>query len=178
MACFFVGLGALVMYGTGETFSSSAVKFTGQVIDLYTNALGPWSKWIIGLAAATTMFSTTICCLDAFPRVIREALVIINPNLEEKRDQIYFVAIISIAVITTLIIGIFVSKLKVLIDFATTLAFLATPIFAYLNLRVVTGDHMPEGTRPSMSMLVFGWVCLFVLTGFAFGFIYWRFFLS
>lgn len=178
MAIFFLGLGALVMYGTGEAFSSSAVQFTGQVIHLYTDALGPWSKWVIGLAAATTMFSTTLCCLDAFPRVIREALVMINPELKEKKDQIYLIALISIAFVTTLIIGLFVSKLTMLIDFATTLAFLATPIFAYLNLRVVTGSHMPKGTKPSMSMLVFSWVCLFILTGFALGFIYWRFFLS
>ena len=161
-----------------KLFANSAVVFSGQVIKLYTNALGPWSKWVIGIAAATTMFSTTICCLDAFPRVIREALVMMNPKWASKRDMIYIVALIFVAVVTTVIIGCFVAKLKALVDFATTLAFLTTPIFAYLNLRVVTSDHMPEGTKPSMTMLVFSWVCLFALTVFACGFVYWRFFLS
>ncbi|MBZ0165661.1 MAG: Nramp family divalent metal transporter, partial [Candidatus Omnitrophica bacterium] len=36
MALFFLGLGALVMFGTGKEFSNSAVAFTGQVIELYT----------------------------------------------------------------------------------------------------------------------------------------------
>ena len=40
MALLFLSLGALIMYGTGESFSSSAVTFTGQVVSLYTKALG------------------------------------------------------------------------------------------------------------------------------------------
>jgi len=178
MAIFFLSLGALVMYGTGEAFSNSAVKFTGQVITLYTNALGSWSYWIIVVAAATTMFSTTICCLDAFPRVIREAAIIIWPSLEQHRERIYLIWIILISVVSTVIIGVYVNSMKTLIDFATTLAFLATPVFAYINLRTVTSDHMPEGTKPSKRLIAFSWICLVFLTGFSLLYLVWRFVLS
>ena len=177
MAIFFVGLGAFVMYGTGAHFSDSAVGFTAQVINLYTGALGPWSKWVIGTAAATTMFSTTICCLDAFPRVIREALIMINPAWEGRKEEMYVVFLVLISIASTVIIGCYVSKLKTLVDFATTLAFVATPVFAYMNLRVITGAHMPEGTKPCRAMIAFSWLCLALLTAFALFFIVWRFFL-
>jgi Mn2+/Fe2+ NRAMP family transporter len=178
MALFFLSLGALVMYGTGEAFSNSAVKFTGQVINLYTNALGPWSYWVIMICAATTMFSTTICCLDAFPRVIREASIIIYPPIKDQGDKIYLISIIFVSTVSVIIIGMFINSMKNLIDFATILAFLAAPIFAYINLRAVTQDHMPEGTRPSRPMLIFSWMGIVFLSGFGILFLVWRFFLS
>ena len=175
MALVFVGLGALVMYATGEEFSASAVAFTGQVINLYTQALGSWSKWIIAIAAATTMFSTTICCLDAFPRVIREVVVMVKPETQQHGSRIYLIAISVVAVISAIIIGCFVDKMKTLIDFATTIAFLATPVFAYINLRTVTAPHMPESSRPPRWLIAFSWLCLLVLTAFGILFIYSRF---
>lgn len=176
MALFFLGLGALVMYATGKEFSGSAVTFTGQVIELYTEALGPWSKWVIGVAAATTMFSTTICCLDAFPRVIREVCVMVNPALEDRKEKIYLGAILIVAAVSTVIIGCFVGRMKALIDFATTLAFLATPVFAYINLRTVTAGNVPVAAQPNRIEIAFSWFCLAVLTGFALLFVYSRFF--
>jgi Mn2+/Fe2+ NRAMP family transporter len=178
MAILFLSLGALVMYGTGETFSNSAAGFTGQVITLYTKSLGSWSYWIIAIAAATTMFSTTICCLDAFPRVVREAAVIINPKYKEKQDTFYLVWIILISIVSVVIIGNFIDRIKSLIDFATILAFLATPVFAYMNLRTVTDAHVPVEARPSKRMIIFSWFCITLLTSFGLFFIYWRFILN
>lgn len=176
MAIFFVSLGALVMYGTGTVFSNSAAGFTGQVIELYTKSLGDWSYWIIASAAATTMFSTTLCCLDAFPRVFREALIIINPALEKKKEQLYCMWVILVALVSVIIIGKFLGRIKTLIDFATILAFLATPIFAYINLRTVTDRHMPVDKRPSSVLIGFSWVCILLLTVFGLFFMYWRIF--
>lgn len=178
MAIFFLGLGALTMYATGESFSPSAVKFTGQVVDLYTQALGPWSRWIIAVAAATTMFSTTLCCLDAFPRVIREALIMMNPGLEQKKDQIYNGAMILIAIISTVIIGCFVTKMKTLIDFATIMAFLATPVFALINLRTILQSHVPVEFRPSKVQVIYSWICLVLLIAFGLFFLYSRFLMN
>ena len=66
----FLLLGALVMFNSGETFSNSAGKFSGQLIDMYTKSLGNWAYIIIGIAAFTTMFSTTLTTLDASPRAM------------------------------------------------------------------------------------------------------------
>ena len=55
----FVLLGTLVMFNSGETFSNKAGVFSGQLIKMYTTSLGDWAYIIIGIAAFTTMFSTT-----------------------------------------------------------------------------------------------------------------------
>lgn len=67
MAIFFLSLGALVMYGSGEVLSANGVEFSGQLIQLYTLNIGNWAYYIIAIAALATMFSTTLTVLDAYP---------------------------------------------------------------------------------------------------------------
>jgi Mn2+/Fe2+ NRAMP family transporter len=66
----FLGLGAFVMYGSGETFSGNGTLFANQLFTLYTRSIGQWAFPIIAVAALATMFSTTITVLDAYPRVL------------------------------------------------------------------------------------------------------------
>ena len=66
----FMALGYLVMFGGDTSFSTSASLFSNQLIEMYTSSLGEWSYYIIGIAAFTTMLSTTITTLDASPRAM------------------------------------------------------------------------------------------------------------
>lgn len=177
MAILFLSLGAFVMFGTGEVFSNSAVGFTAQVINLYTQALGAWSYPVIAVAAATTMFSTTLACLDAFPRVAQEAGALIWPKMTELKSKIYVIWIVFVAFGAWIVISNFVNSIKQLIDFATILSFVTGPVFAYLNLRAVTAPHVPDEARPSSRLIIFSWMGIFVLTAFSVLFLIWRFFL-
>jgi len=177
MALLFLSLGALVMYGTGESFSNSAGQFTGQVVSLYTRALGSWSYPVIVTAATITMFSTTLSCLDAFPRIVKEAFIIIRPSKKHWADKVYIIWMIVVVGISLLIIGRFVNSMKMLIDIATTLSFLLAPILAYINYRTVTDDHMPVEARPPRWLRLFSWMGMIFLTGFSVLFIIWRFIL-
>ena len=67
LALCFVAMGALILYGSGEELSPSGSKFAGQLISIYTSVLGKGAYFVIAIAAFTTMFSTTLTCLDAFP---------------------------------------------------------------------------------------------------------------
>ena len=51
-------------------FQGSGVAFAQNLIRLYTEAMGSWAAWIIVPAAFAAMFSTTLTCLDAYPRSI------------------------------------------------------------------------------------------------------------
>lgn len=79
----FLSLGALVMYGSGESFSSNGTAFAGQLINLFTSNLGSWAYLIIAIAALTTMSSTTLTCLDAYPRVLKPATELLFPKLKK-----------------------------------------------------------------------------------------------
>ena len=170
MAVFFLGLGAPVMFHSGEAFSNSAVGFTGQVISLYTNALGKWSFPLIATAATVTMFSTSLSCFDAYTRIVRETAVIVRPEAKKYADKVYIIWMVVLALVSTLIIGAFIDRLKFLVDFATTLSFLAAPIFAYINYRAVTAPHVPPEDRPGRALRIFSLIGIVFLA--AFGAIY------
>ena len=57
----------------GLIFGSSASKFVQQLAKLYSS-LGPWAENIILFTAFATMFSTTLTCLDAFPKSYKKML--------------------------------------------------------------------------------------------------------
>ena len=77
-------LGALVMFGSGESFSNNSVQFSVQVIQLYSNTLGTWSTPIIAIAALITMFSTTLAVTDAYPRVMATLWTEHHPNSKKR----------------------------------------------------------------------------------------------
>lgn len=173
----FLTLGALVMYGRGESFSPAGAVFAGQLINLYTGALGEWSRPIIAIAAFTTMLSTTLTVTDAFPRVLRRSSELVFPGkFNQDNSQWLYWAWMAVVVLGALtMIGFFLHGMTQLVDLATTLSFLTAPILAYINYRVVTGDWVPEAARPKPWLRIFSWVAIIFLAGFSLFFLVWKF---
>jgi Mn2+/Fe2+ NRAMP family transporter len=171
LACFFLGLGAFVMYGTGEVFSDNAVIFTGQIIDLYTKNLGNWSKPIISVVALITMASTTITVIDAYPRTLSEAIRVLKKE-SQASDKIYWVLFFIISGIAVIIISFFATKIKDMIDFATVISFVAAPIFAFLNYKLVISKFMPKESQPSKLLKVISIIGIIFLSTFTIAFLY------
>jgi len=180
LALGFLSLGSLIMYGTGESFSPSGSKFAGQFITLYTSTLGSWSYPVVAIAALTTMFSTTLTVTDAFPRVLKRSTEIIFPDRFEGKDDksLYWIWMAIVLGGGLVIIGLFMSGMTLLVDLATTLAFLTAPILAYINYRAVTGPWMPDEARPGSKLLLLNWVSMTFLVSFATFFLVWRFILN
>ncbi len=172
LACFFLGLGAFVMYGTGEVFSDNAVTFTGQIINLYTKNLGNWSKPIISVVALITMASTTITVIDAYPRTLNEAIRVLKKD-KEANEKIYWILFIVISGIAVIIISFFANKIKDMIDFATIISFIAAPIFAYLNYKLVISKFMPEEAKPNKYLRIISILGLIFLTVFTIIFLFY-----
>lgn len=175
MALLFLTLGALIMFPQGEVFSGSSIVFAKQFVDLYGNALGGWCTSIIAIVALVTMLSTSLACFDAFPRAVNNALTTLFPQFESKKFWVYVGTLIILAMMALLILGSFLNRLKALIDLATTLSFLAAPVMAFLNYKVVTSHFFPEHARPSACMRSFSRMGIVFLTLFAVIYIYWKF---
>ena len=60
----------------------------------------------------------------------------------------------------------FLERFTALIDLATIIAFLAAPVFAWLNLRLITSEHTPEGFRPGPALRALSWSGMLFLLGF------------
>ena len=164
----FVLLGALVMYKSGETFSSKGSIFAQQLIDLYTKNLGDFSYIFITIAAFTTMFSTTITTLDASPRAMAKTTELL---FNKKLKLGYWFWIILLAIGTFLILRYFLDDMGVLIKIATVLSFLTAPFYAILNYIVIT-KHTPKVHRPGKLLRILSLVGIVFLIGFSIWFLF------
>ena len=179
----FVLMGAGVMYGTGKEFPEAAGAFAAQVIGLYTAALGPWSRPLIAVSAFAVMFSTTLTVVDGFPRAIATLFARFRGEEtgglfemgEYEVRRVYWIAIAALGLGSMLVLGVFLSSLKVMVDLATTLSFVTAPLLAWLNHRAMLGAEVPDAGRPKpwlVAMSLGGVVCL---GGFALLYVYVRF---
>lgn len=147
----FLLLGTLVMFNSGETFSNSASIFSGQLIKMYTTSLGNWAYIIIGIAAFTTMFSTTLTTLDASPRAMAKA----SKLLFSKNSKLNYNFWITILALGTISIFLFLaSEMGFLIKVATILSFITAPFYAIINYKLISGKHTPKAWHPSKSIHV------------------------
>ena len=175
LALLFLSLGALVMYGGSTEIATRSGAFASQLIELYTSALGSWSRPLILAAALTTMFSTTLTCLDAFPRVLRRTTEILAPSLEKKSTEwLYWLWMAVVTAGALLLISVFLGHLTLMVDLATTLSFLTAPILGYFNYRVVTSPQMPEEARPGTFLKILSWAGLVFGAVFGAVFLMWR----
>lgn len=166
---FFVALGAIVMYNSGETFGSGAVQFSEQLITLYTKNLGQEMYIFIAAAAFTTMFSTTITTLDASPRAMTKAFDLLT---QKSYKNMYWFWISFLAVGTISILVFFQSEMGFLIKIATILSFLTAPFFAIINFMLISGKHTPIAWRPSFPLKILSWFGILFLIGFSIWYLY------
>ena len=145
----FLMLGGLVMHGSGKSFSANGGEFSLQLIEMYTQNLGEWSYIIIGVAALTTMFSTTLTTLDASPRAMNKTLELI---LDKPLNNGYKVWLIVLIIGTISIFFFFLSEMGSLIKIATILSFLTAPFYALMNYILICSKHTPQSFRPSKMM--------------------------
>lgn len=168
-------MGALIMFGSGTTFSGNGVEFSGQLIDLYGKTLGDWSKPIVAVAAFIAMFSTTLAVTDAFPRVLSEIFAE-HPKKgkseTERKWKNYRISVFLIPGLSLIILFFFTASFTILIDFATALSFLSAPFIAWFNYKLVTGDQMAQEDRPSKTYRIFSLLSLLILILFNLVYIY------
>jgi Mn2+/Fe2+ NRAMP family transporter len=159
----FVGLGAFVMYNSGETFSNQGGTFAKQLINLYTNSIGNEAFLLISIAAFTTMFSTTITCLDASPRAMQKTFKLLGLN----QIASYNLWILILGAGTLFIFVFFISEMGFLVKIATILSFITAPFYAIVNLKLINSKLTPKEFRPSMLINLLSLVGIIFLTCFA-----------
>ena len=160
----FICLGYFVMYGSGETFSDSAGAFSNQLIEMYTSSLGEWSYYIIGVAAFSTMLSTTITTLDASPRAMSETTKLILDN-QNKNGYLIWLTILAFGTIT--IFFALSSQMGLLIKIATILSFLTAPFYAIINYILISSENTPKINRPTKFMHLLSISGIIYLLGFS-----------
>jgi len=177
LAVAFMLLGALTLYGGETALAESAVAFAGQLIAMYAGTLGDWARGLIAFAALATMISTTLTVADAYPRVLRALLELRDPRTRyhDRQHRPRYVAGLAVLLIGSwLVIWLFGNRFTALIDFTTTVSFLAAPLIAALNLVLIRSRHVPAGARPGPAYLALSIFGLVFLAAFSAVWLAWR----
>ena len=168
LAVVFLALGAFVQYGNGEAVQMKGGQYVGQLINMYTATIGTWARPLVGFIAFACMFGTTITVIDGYARALAESVRLLRGR-ERFRTLELFGWIAWISATGLALILWFDSALGELLNFAMISAFLAAPVFAWLNYWLVRHDDKHKLT-PAMNALslaglayLIGFAVLFVL---------------
>ncbi len=166
--CFLL-LGAAVMHGSGQQFSSSPAEFSAQLISIYTSLLGDWTRPIIALAAFAVMLSTVLVLHDGYPRNVCALVECFRVRRlsPQQHFRIYLATILGMVLISMSILMFFIHSFKTLIDIATTLAFITAPVLAWLIHRSMHSDDVPAAAKPAPGLTRYSTACIWALTLFA-----------
>tara|TARA_A100001011_G_scaffold395215_1_gene489560 strand:- start:1292 stop:2539 length:1248 start_codon:yes stop_codon:yes gene_type:complete len=160
----FLTLGAYLMYGSDSSFSNYSSIFANQVIKLYTASIGSWSYLIISISSFSIMFGTCIAVFDGYARSASECLRLVQNKANN--NIIFYDLIIWILIIgSLLIIYFFGTKLKQLVDLATTISFLVAPFVAIANYKLVTKD-IKKSMQPQSWLKTLAILGIIYLVGF------------
>ena len=164
--------GQLTTAELGSTAHLGIKPFQSVNIRNGLGALGPgllMAGPLIAAAAFATMFSTTQTVIEGYSRSLELSSKMVFASLEDM-PKLYTLWMILICLAAFVLILLFVDSLTDLIDLVTVAAFLAAPVYGYLNYRLITSIHTPEALQLGLCMRVLNWAGLgfFVLVGLTF----------
>lgn len=136
LAIFFVGLGVLVQYGSGEEVEMAGGAYIPQLMSMYGDAIGAWAVPLMALIAFLAMFGTVITVIDGYARAAAESVRIMRGEQEiDRRHKDLWITGISIGAIVVVIF--MAAQLGEMLRYAMISAFVTAPVFAWLNYRLV-----------------------------------------
>ena len=168
----FLTLGAYLMYGTENDFSNSSAIFANQVITLYTQSIGSWSYLIISISGFSIMFGTCIAVLDGYARSAKECFRLTFKR--ENKIPYYTIIIWAIILGSLIIISLFGSSIKSLVDLATTISFMIAPFVAFANYKLVSTPYVGKENSPKIWLKYLAIGGMIYLIGFGMLFLYAR----
>jgi Mn2+/Fe2+ NRAMP family transporter len=168
LALVFFSLGVLVQYGQSSSIELGGVAFAKQLIDMYALTIGEWARPLVSAIAFLCMFGTTLTVLAGYARTLNESHKLLGFGQSKHSLNIWLIlqALAGMAVILF-----FKSALGPMLTFAMTLAFVTTPVFAWLNFSLVRSE---PAIKHSVLLRSLTWVGLVYLVGFAVAFVVWK----
>ncbi|MFB5628289.1 MAG: NRAMP family divalent metal transporter [Nitrosarchaeum sp.] len=181
LAIMFVILGSYMFFGSGEELPNDNSLFAHKIVTLYTQTIGDWSYIIIAASAFTVMFGTIITVFDGYSRSLKRTIELLfsknNDTQPSKFRVLYVVFLCILAIGALMVIFLFESNFKELVDFATVLSFVIAPVIAIFNFRLVTGKFLEKESQPSRILKILSFTGIVFLSGFALFFITIKFIL-
>ncbi len=165
----FVTLGAYMMFGSGDELPDSSSAFANSVVEMFTSHVGDWSFIIIAASSFAIMFGTCIAIFDGYARSLQRIVELISADQgkSNERKSVYTWTLVVVGIGSFGVVFFLGSKLKELVDLATTISFLIAPVIAVVNFRLVIGNQINPKHHPPLWLKALSWMGILFLTGFA-----------
>lgn len=173
LAVVFLSLGALLQHGVNQEIQLAGAAFAQQLVAMYADTIGSWSRLFIAFIAFMCMFGTTLAVLDGYARTIDQSVKLLSHHSADaesgdkpgnKSLALWTVAQAGFGMGVVLF---FQSALSPMLSFAMTMAFLTTPFFAWLNFSLVRGKGVSKG------MNALAWTGIVYLSAFSLFYLLW-----
>jgi Mn2+/Fe2+ NRAMP family transporter len=165
LALVFLALGALVQFGSSQEVAMAGGSYIQQFVGIYGKTIGDWSTLLVAFVAFLCMFGTTLTVLDGYARTINESFQLLGWQ-QNNNHRSYSVWLILQALSGFGVILFFKSALGPMLTFAMSLAFVTTPVFAWLNYRLMRGSGQMSQWLRWLSRIgllyLFGFAALFL----------------
>ncbi|MEL6671134.1 MAG: divalent metal cation transporter [Bacteroidota bacterium] len=179
LALMFLTIGAFTVFGSGQLLEGNATQFTGTLLAVFTTNLGEWAWYIMAMAAFGTIYGTLITVMDAFPRCfVRGIRVLRYAEIDDQEPQRQFldkswrVTVVLVGLGGFCLFYFSAASMIKLLDVVTILAFITSPVIAWLNLRAIQHPDIPADHRPAPWLIGLAYLGLAFLVGFA-GYYLW-----
>lgn len=167
LALVFLSLGALVQYGSEQPIALAGSAFAQQLMNMYASTIGDWARPLVALIAFLCMFGTTITVLDGYARTLHASFAQLGWIKHPAALNYWLIAQAACGMAMILF---FKAALAPMLTFAMTLAFLTTPVFAWLNYSLMRGEGAIVLSWP---LRLLSWAGLLYLSGFSLLFLGW-----
>jgi Mn2+/Fe2+ NRAMP family transporter len=176
LAVLFLALGALVIHGSGQEYSMASAAFASQFLQLYTQMIGPWAYWVVAIAAFSAMFSTTLTCVDGYPRSLATCTSLLSGRDNEQTfKRLHLIWILISSLVAYLLIKFLLTNLGKMLEVAMVISFLTSPVFAWIYYRAISAPWVPAEYRPGLLLRILSWSGITFFISFSLLFLWWFF---
>lgn len=171
LALCFLLMGASLLNGAAD-LPKNGGAFIGEVIKLFSGALGGWSYPFIAFIALTVMYSSLLTVMDGYARNVQKLM---EHSPARNVNKSFNIGVLTVTISGVLVILVFMSSFTTFIDLVGILVFVLAPIFAILNHKAVFGRDIALKYQPSSAMKLGSWMGIIVMSLVALSYLYLRF---
>jgi len=166
IGCCFSLMGAYTLLDSLNDTNVSGVNFVQHLFSVLTRSFSPWVHVLIIIGANMVMLSSLPVVVDLLPRLGTTLLLNLYPERlsERNRSQIFLAFIFYELISVSLVLALLFRSFTAFIDLVTSLGFLAAPIIAWLNHKVIFSGELTPGQQPSSTLRYWNIAAIIILS--------------
>lgn len=150
-ACCFALLGACTLQSGTEALTGNSVTFARGLLAMLEGTFPPWLHFLNSIGANVVLLSSLLIVVDLLPRLATTLVLTLFPDIDQPhiRLRLHKGFVLYELLCVTLVLYLLQGSFTGFIDMVTSLGFLATPVIAWINHKVMFSGQLAASQQPS-----------------------------